>query len=199
MQASRNYRVRCSAVKRSVGAMSEPVTPRFSRWLHWLERSNHPDISLPGVYVISRFLRAPPTRRFSFCSDIIYIGMSNSLGGVGSRLKQFDSTMSGKLAHGGADRVRYAFPSYGRLVPKLYVAVAPFPCDVTSIRPRDLCTMGDVARFEYVCLAAYAKRFGELPRFNNKRNSPKFSKHGIYPRVRANRSRVSYRGRSASK
>jgi hypothetical protein len=36
--------------------------------------------------------------------------------------------------------------------------------------------MGNVARFEYLCFAEFAERFGRLPRFNDKANAPKYSK-----------------------
>jgi hypothetical protein len=34
--------------------------------------------------------------------------------------------------------------------------------------------MGDVAKFEYDCLANYFEKFKELPEFNDKQKSPKF-------------------------
>jgi hypothetical protein len=157
--------------------MPKPIASYFSAWMSWNERNSHPQIASPGVYAVARFDR-PPTARFTLCDDVIYFGMTNSKGGLRYRLKQFDRTISGHLEHGGADRVLHAYPSYSRLVPKLYVAVAPFPCDVTSNEPQDLCTMGDVARFEYLCFAAYARKFGRLPRFNDKLGSPKASKNG---------------------
>jgi hypothetical protein len=36
--------------------------------------------------------------------------------------------------------------------------------------------MGDVARFEYWCLAHFVERFHRLPNFNDKKKAPKFSK-----------------------
>ena len=158
--------------------MAKSVAAHFSVWLPWRTRNDHPKIHLPGVYAVARFRTPPETRQFSLCEELIYFGMTNSKGGLKSRLRQFDRTISGYLEHGGADRVRYAFPSYRHLTPKLFVAIAPFPCDVTSGKPKDLCTMGEVAKFEYVCLASYARRFNCLPRFNDKKNAPKFSANG---------------------
>jgi hypothetical protein len=103
--------------------------------------------------------------------------MTNAAYGLLGRLQHFDDTISGKrVAHGGADRVRQGYPSYARLAPRLYVSVARFPCDPTSNKPGDLHKMGNVARFEYLCLAAFVEQFARLPRFNDKANSPKFSK-----------------------
>ena len=58
---------------------------------------------------------------------------------------------------------------------RLYVAVAPFKCNVVSNLPKDLRKMGQVVKFEYLCLAAYVEKFGVLPEFNNKKESPKYS------------------------
>jgi hypothetical protein len=38
--------------------------------------------------------------------------------------------------------------------------------------------MGEVAKFEFACLAEYAERFNRLPEFNDKTKSLKFSKAG---------------------
>jgi hypothetical protein len=100
--------------------------------------------------------------------------MSNSRGGLKSRLKQFDNTISGKRGHGGADRVRYKYDNYDELIKRLYITIQPFECDVESNNPKDLRTMGDVVKFEYICYAEYAERFNSLPKFNDK-NSPKYS------------------------
>lgn len=156
--------------------MPRTIASYFSTWMPWNERNDHPEISFPGVYAVARF-GSPPTARFTFCDEVIYFGMTNSKGGLKYRLKQFDRTISGHLEHGGADRVLHAYPNYSQLVQKLYVAVAPFPCDVTSNSPQDLCVMGEVARLEYLCFAAYARKFGRLPRFNDKSGSPKASKN----------------------
>lgn len=114
-------------------------------------------------------------RKFSWRSDIIYVGMTNSLGGLRGRLRQFDQTMAGNLRHGGADRVRVRHRDYTRFAKTAYVALAPFSCTPGSTLPRDLKVMGAVARFEFLCLAAYADKFDRLPEFNN-RKTPKHSR-----------------------
>jgi len=67
------------------------------------------------------------------------------------------------------------FRKYEPLAKRLYVAVGAFNCDVTSTSPANLRMMGDVARWEYYCLADFAERFNRLPTFNDKKNAPKFS------------------------
>jgi hypothetical protein len=66
-------------------------------------------------------------------------------------------------------------PLAGTLCECLYVAVASFKCDVTSGRPADLRTMGDVAQFEYLCFSHFVERFGRMPEFNNKKDTLKYS------------------------
>jgi hypothetical protein len=112
---------------------------------------------------------------FEWIKQIIYIGMTNSVGGLRARLKQFDNTIIGKTGHGGADRVRYKYQNYQQLANNLFVSVAPFECVVKSKQPHDLIIMGEVAKFEYDCFAEFVKIYGSLPKFNDKENAPKYS------------------------
>lgn len=147
---------------------------RFSTWTPWSDRETYDHCGYPGVYVIALRSSRRPNQRFSWSKEIVYIGMTNSLGGLRSRLRQFDQTMAGSLRHGGADRMRFKHRNYSRFSRRAYVAIAPFPCNPGSALPRDLRIMGEVARFEFLCLAAFAERFGDLPKFN-KRSARKFS------------------------
>lgn len=148
----------------------------FSRWRSWRLRDELSDLKFPGVYVVAYSSPDLSDRAFSWRKEIIYVGMTNAASGLKGRLKQFDNTIVGKTGHGGADKIRYRFQNYRRLAKKLYVAVAPFKCDTVSNLPKDLRRMGDVVRFEYLCLAEYVQRFAVLPRFNNKKKSPKYSR-----------------------
>jgi hypothetical protein len=99
--------------------------------------------------------------------------MTNSKGGLKSRLQQFDNTIKGKDGHGGAHRVRFKHPKYDNLLKQLYVSVSPTKCTATSKQPADLRLMGTVAAQEYECFALYVEAFGDLPEFNNMKLSPK--------------------------
>lgn len=148
----------------------------FSHWASWESRNSLPG-GEPGVYAIAKSNRNISGKPFSWSKEIIYIGMTNASYGLKGRLGHFDATISGKAHnHGGADRVLYAHQDYKLLSPELYVAVAAFRCDVSSNKPKDLITMGKVAGFEYRCFAQFAKKFGGLPEFNDKKRSKKFSK-----------------------
>ncbi len=148
---------------------------RFTEWLVWENRNDAVGIRHPGIYICTLSAKDLSGTKFSWLPEVMYIGMTNSISGLKGRLKQFDNTIIGKTGHGGADRVRYKYQSYEELVKILYVAVAPFECDVISNQPDDLRTMGEVAKFEFDCFAHFAELFGSLPEFNNKKQSPKYS------------------------
>ena len=149
---------------------------RFSRWIRWEERENAKGIKHPGVYIIA-ISKTNISGKFRWLvekelvSKIKYIGMTNSIKGLKGRLKQFDNTISGKQkSHGGADRVRYRYPNYKKLVKKLFVAVSPVDVDVKTEKPENLRLMGEILKFEYDCFADFVKKFGSMPEFNNKKS-----------------------------
>lgn len=131
---------------------------------------------MPGVYAVAITNERLHARPFSWLAVIRYVGMTVSVAGLKGRLKQFDTTLRGRIEHGGADRVRFRYRDYDRLKPRLFVAAAVMRCDITDLSPRSLRCMGDVVKLEYTCLAEYHQQFGRLPQFNDKPRSPKFSK-----------------------
>lgn len=145
----------------------------FSNWMKWVERTALAQLTCPGVYAIALSAKDISGIPFSWCAEVIYVGMTNAKGGLKSRLQQFDDTIKGGNGHGGAHRVRHRYPDYGTLAPRLYVSVCPQKCDVKSNHPADLRIMGCVAQHEYECFALFAEAFGCLPEFNDKRRSPK--------------------------
>jgi len=147
----------------------------FSKWTKWNDRDSLNGIKFPGIYCIAISEIDFSEQDFVWISNITYVGMTNSKTGLKGRLKQFDNTIIGKTGHGGADRFRFKHQNYQDLTDKLYVSVCPFECDVESNNPKDLRVMGEVAKFEYDCFAEYAEKFGELPEFNDKKKSPKYS------------------------
>ena len=149
---------------------------RFTNWLKWRDRNDPAGIRYPGVYVCAITSDDISEAKFSWLPEIVYIGMTNAIAGLSGRLKQFDNTIAGRCGHGGADRVRFKHRNYEDLCGKLFVSVVSFKCAVKSNRPRDLRVMGEVAKFEYDCLAHYSEMFDSLPEFNDKAASPKYSK-----------------------
>lgn len=148
----------------------------FSRWSRWSDREEMEGLQFPGIYALAISGLGLAGKDFTWTKEIVYVGMSNAVTGLKGRLKQFDNTIIGKKGHGGAERFRHDFSSHDKLVPRLYVAIAPFKCDVTSNTPSDLRIMGDVAKAEYECWAQFVTVFKHLPRYNDKKNAPKFGR-----------------------
>jgi hypothetical protein len=151
------------------------MKPKFSKWASWSERNKLDGIRYPGVYALAVSEIDLSNKKYSVRKEIEYFGMTNSIGGLKSRLKQFDNTIIGKSGHGGAARFLCGYKNYTYNIfsKKIFVSICPIECDVTSNNPKDLLKMGDVARLEYFCFAQYAKRFKKLPKFNDKKESPK--------------------------
>lgn len=108
--------------------------------------------------------------------EVIYIGMSNAVTGLRGRLEQFDRTVAWKRKqHGGADRVLFKHRHYDQLCTNLYVSVSAVQCNTDAETPSDLRKMGLVASNEFEALAQYAEAFQQLPEFNRKSESRKYS------------------------
>lgn len=148
---------------------------KFSHWVKWEDRDSLAGINFPGIYVCAVTNRDISGNKFGWLPEVAYIGMTNSKAGLKGRLKQFDNTIIGKTGHGGADRFRYKYQDYEKLVKSLFVAVSYFECSVISEDPNDLRVMGEVAKFEYDCFAYFKERYKTLPEFNQKKASPKYS------------------------
>lgn len=158
---------------KGVRSNSIHMAKQFTNWVQWKDRAELAELAYPGVYVIAISKRDIAGFPFSWMQDVAYVGMTNAKDGIKSRLYQFDVTIKGGRGHGGAHRFRFKHPKYNSLVRNLYVAIRPFKCQVTSEMPKDLRTMGDVAKFEYECFARYVEAHGQLPEFNDKKRSPK--------------------------
>jgi hypothetical protein len=139
----------------------------FSPWLRWDDRNEYAGVQYPGVYVLAISKRDLSRKAFSVRKEIVYIGMTNAIGGLRSRLKQFDDTIRSRVArHGGADRLLFKHRSYPALSKTLYVAMRHSVCSPARESPSDLRTMGQVAAAEFNCQAQYVEKFGTLPEFN---------------------------------
>ena len=156
--------------------MKKIIVPKFSRWARWAERHSLQDIQYPGVYALAVSGMDLADSRFDWIREIVYFGMTNSGGGLKARLYQFDNTIAGKEGHGGGQRVRYKYRNYDRLTERLFLSLCPIKCDTRSNAPDDLLKMGEVAYVEYYCFAKYARLFGQLPEFNDKKSAPKLKR-----------------------
>ncbi len=147
---------------------------KFTNWIKWEGRNELKGISYPGIYCIavSNIL----LNEFKFIQELEYVGMTNSKGGLKSRLNQFDTTIKKKRTnHGGADRFLYEYENYDEVKDNIYVAIQSFECNTKTPKPNDLRIMGEVAKCEYDCWAIYIEKFGSYPKFNDMNNAPKYS------------------------
>jgi hypothetical protein len=147
----------------------------FTKWTKWSDRNSLNGIEYPGIYCIAISETDLSTKLFEYIPELKYIGMTNSKAGLKGRLRQFDNTIKGKVGHGGADRFRYKYQDYQDLISNLFVSVCCFECNVESNKPDDLLIMGEVTKLEYVCFSEYVKKHGNLPEFNDKKGSKKYS------------------------
>lgn len=147
----------------------------FTNWVKWEDRNTLVGINYPGIYCIAVSRKSLNT--FSFIPELEYIGMTNSKGGLKSRLRQFDDTIKMKRTnHGGAERFLYQYENYDEVKHNMYVAICSFKCDTKKRTPNVLRIMGEVAKCEYDCWAIYIENNGRYPKFNDMSNAPKYSK-----------------------
>lgn len=148
---------------------------KFSRWEKFDSRDRLKNIDYPGIYAIAISSKNISGSRFTYTKFIVYFGMTNAKNDLRGRLNAFNNTLRDKAGpgHGGADRFLYDYKKPEALAKKLYVSVSSFKCDVQSILRKDLETMGAVARAEYIAFADYASLYGRLPKYNDKKHSPK--------------------------
>jgi hypothetical protein len=150
----------------------------FTKWVKfgdWKELDKC-DLKSPGVYAIAYTGKNILNKDFDYIKEIVYFGMTNSIMGLKGRLGQFDATINKKLKlHGGAQRVKFNLAKEdASWKEKLFVSIKPYKgCDVNSNKPEDLEIMGEIAKQEYICFSKYVQRYNELPRFNDKKKSPK--------------------------
>lgn len=147
---------------------------KFTNWVKWEDRNKLENINYPGIYCIA--VSNDILNEFKFIKELEYIGMTNSKGGLRSRLRQFDATIKKiRTNHGGADRFLYEYENYEEIKDKIYVAIRSFECNTKNPTPNDLRIMGDVAKCEWVCWAIYIENNDRYPKFNDKNKSPKHS------------------------
>lgn len=128
-----------------------------------------------GIYAFAISADALSNKPFAVIEPIVYFGMTNAAGGLRSRLKQFrDTLFSGKRLHGGAERFFFEHKDkLADLQRTLYFSVCPFASAPNQPSIAELRLMGDVAKAEYEAFADYFGAYGHLPKFNDKKASPK--------------------------
>ena len=151
------------------------MNENFTNWVKWDKRNELEGINYPGIYCIA--VSNKVLNEFSFIPELEYIGMTNSIKGLKGRLNAFDRTIRKiRKSHGGADRFLFEYENYDGIKDSIYVAINSSKCDTKNPTLNDIIIMGDVAKCEYDCWAIYIEKYGRLPKFNNQKDSPKYSK-----------------------
>ncbi len=145
------------------------------RWTSLLKSyKNLENNQYPGVYILAytdKNLEEKPIK----IEDVFYVGMSNSLGGVKQRLKQFISGINKGYGHSAGNRF---FQDYSKgksfdvanHKKTFFVASLSLSCNVNKNErtPTDLRKMGEVAKFEYEIIAFIKEKLGREPELNKK-------------------------------
>tara|TARA_R110001599_G_scaffold150929_4_gene335460 strand:- start:91850 stop:92293 length:444 start_codon:yes stop_codon:yes gene_type:complete len=142
----------------------------FTSWIKFEERNNLSISKIPGVYLICISDQEIAGNPFDWMSEICYIGMSVSNGGLKSRLDTCRrAIINGKSKHSGGKKIQKAYPNYEELKSKLYLSVQKFDINPEPKKTNadTLRQLGEVVKHEYICLAKYLDKFGQYPRFNS--------------------------------
>ncbi|MBF0261212.1 MAG: hypothetical protein HQL97_05135 [Magnetococcales bacterium] len=169
--------------------VSSDLEERFSAWCHFDTKDELENIQCPGIYALAISRHDMAGKYFSFRDNIVYFGMTNSINGLKGRLQQFNNTLTGRKGpgHGGAARFLFDYDDTDNLEQWLYVAIWPFfinsdlskkyesiqDPDEREKLVEDYRTLGKVAEAEYLVIAEHIKLYGEVPKYNNQKKSPK--------------------------
>ncbi len=128
----------------------------------------------PGVYLLAYSSKKLNGTKIKL-ADIFYVGMSCSLGGVKSRLLQFQRGIEYGKSHSAAIRffkVHAGSVPYSQLKRRneFFVASISIPCKVGKANrtPEDLRKMGMIAKLEYDVLAHIKAKREREPWLNKK-------------------------------
>jgi hypothetical protein len=140
--------------------------------LHSKDPFARPELKYPGVYLVA-YTSKNLTGRKATPSDVFYVGMSNSAGGLRQRLKQFKKGIEVNGLHSAA---MYFFRRYCGSRPfseaqtgkRLFFTALAIPCvsKKSEAKPDDLREMGHVACLEYYALAHVAAKTTKNPALN---------------------------------
>lgn len=142
---------------------------KFSNWYKWEDRNSFPDKTCPGVYMISITDKNLEGKEPAF-EDVVYVGMTNSQGGLQSRWNQFNNSINGKSGHSGGNTINTSLGNYSLWTKKLFVCAMSVEC--TTLKNNrtceDLIKMGWVAFLEYEALSKFKEHEGKEPVYNTK-------------------------------
>jgi hypothetical protein len=149
--------------------MRQELIPKLkmSPWYKWERRSEYYEKDRPGIYLIA-ITKKELEGTMPIWNDVVYIGMTNSKGGLISRWQQFSNSINGRTGHSGGNTIFEALGHYTSWTNKLYVSAMGIDCNVISQEPDDYKKMGWITFLEYDAFAEYARAVGGHPKYNKK-------------------------------
>ena len=137
----------------------------FSNWYSWENRKQYPLKNCPGIYLIAISNKNIEGKTPCF-SNVRYIGMTNSKGGLRSRWSQFHNSIRGGEGHGPGKRIFRQKGHYNKWTEKLYVSAMGIPRDEDRHNPKYYIKRGWVAYLEQEALANFHEVVGDHPKYN---------------------------------
>jgi hypothetical protein len=159
---------------------------KFSNWKKFHQRAEIDNCNKPGIYMIAISTNELHDTVPDF-SDVKYIGMTNSIGGLLSRWRQFQSGLIRGVRHSGANTIWEEYSDlkqdkddsiYDVKTSKIgknetvYVCGFPVECNTKEPTENDLRIMGKVAYLEYEVMA----RYYEFAKIKEKKTKPMYNK-----------------------
>jgi|ETN02SMinimDraft_2_1059926.scaffolds.fasta_scaffold337395_1 hypothetical protein len=119
--------------------LNKQESDNFSKWYKWEDRKDifftsrgpfSENEKCSEIYAIAISDENLSDKPFDINNKkIVYFGMTHQKNGLMGRLNQFDNSLQYPIkkgpGHGGADRMKYCFRDYDRLIPLLFVSVLP--------------------------------------------------------------------------
>jgi hypothetical protein len=120
----------------------------------------------PGVYLLAYSNRNLSDRPID-PKDVFYVGMTCSVGGLKSRLRQFVAGTQGKYSHSAARRF-FRENSRKSARKHFFYAALPFICVASKgkANPRDFRQLGHISCVEYYSIARILEKTGKRPPLN---------------------------------
>jgi hypothetical protein len=131
----------------------------------WENRNEYKFKLFQGVYVIAVTNKRLEGEKVTW-NDVVYIGMTNSLGGLSNRWRQFDRAINGKFGHSGGKTIYEDLGPYYKWKKNLFVAAMGIECNVKNPKDEDYIRMGWVAFYEYEAFSMFFRNTGEHPKYN---------------------------------
>jgi hypothetical protein len=134
---------------------AKTLAGHFPGWKPWASRTEFPELSWPGVYVIGVFA-TKPGRVFPLPQEVVYVGQTTRT--LRERLDEFDDSAStGRDGHSGG----CTFHKSGRALPDTWVSVLP-----VRLPPGE--QDGAITVLEGLLIWAYSRKWGRPPACNSK-------------------------------